>query len=810
MNVERWQSLLEGMIDAVWLVDPLTLHIVAANRAATSMLNREPGDLIGRVVTELAATPEDQFFWKDVAAGLTDHILSETLILLKDGSTVPVERRVSRVKLSTEIVVYQVAISNRAEQRRVEQELENLLAELRATLDSTADGILVTDTDGGVRGYNQRFAELWDMPNELMIRKDDAATHAWMTQNVLNSAEYESRIRTIANSALTETRDVVALRSGRILERVSMPQLARGRPTGRVYSFRDITQQLANESRLQLAAEVFESSLDAICVADPQGVIAAANPSFERLYGLPVEQIKGRELWKMIRSTQYALSGQDFLKALAHSNAWEGEASFLPQSGDEVPILASLVRVVSQGKEILHYIAFLKDTTEKLAALQRIEELAFSDPLTSLPNRALLHERIDFSLELCEREHKKCAIVFIDLDHFKKINDSMGHIFGDQVLVEVAKRLRSCLRQSDTAARTGGDEFVLLLHDTDALGAEAMVNRVLQRVCEPVVLGDLTLTITGSIGIAVYPFDGTTRDELIKNADTAMYQVKERGRFNFRFYQRQMNVDSLSHIKLDSAMRAALAQGDFLLRYQPQIDLESGRIIGAEALLRWHSKELGDISPGQFIPVAEETGFIIALGQWVLTEAVAQAARWQAAGIGLVVAINVSALQFQSSSFIDSVAAALSQAGLEPCRLELELTESILIHDINETLARLQALAQLGISLSIDDFGTGYSSLTYLKRFPVQKLKIDRSFVNGLPDDESDLAIARAIIQLGLALRLRVIAEGVETERQKDCLQDLGCHEYQGYFFAAALDSRDLEAMLTEEDKDLQSGPGKV
>ncbi|MBK7422430.1 MAG: EAL domain-containing protein [Propionivibrio sp.] len=798
MNVERWQSLLDGMIEAVWLVDPLTLRIVAANRVAASMLGMESGELVGRPVIELAASPEDQFFWEDVAAGLTDNIYSDTLLLLKDGRTIPVERRVSQVRLSAEIMVYLVAISNKAEQRRVEQELENLLAELRATLESTADGILVTDTDGNVRGYNQRFAELWDIPQELMTRRDDAATHLWMTRNVLNSAEYASRIRAIANSVLTESRDVVTLRNGRILERVSMPQLARGRPTGRVYSFRDITQQLANESRLQLAAEVFESSLDAICVADPQGVIAAANPSFERLTGLALAQIKGQALFEMIRSTHHSVFGQDLLKALEHANSWEGEACYRRQNGDEVPALVSLVRVVSQEQNTMHYIAFLKDITEKLAATQRIEELAYSDALTGLPNRVLLHERIDFSLGLCTREHKNFAIAFIDLDRFKQINDSLGHAFGDQVLVAVAKRLRSCLRQSDTAARTGGDEFVLLLHDTDALGAEAMVHRVLQRLCEPIVLGDLSLTVTGSIGIALFPVDGVTRDELIKNADTAMYQVKERGRFNFRFYQRQMNVDSLSHIKLDSAMRAALAQGNFRLRYQPQIDIGSGRIIGVEALLRWSSKELGDVSPAHFIPVAEETGFIVALGQWVLTEAVAQAARWQAKGIDLVVAINVSALQFQSPTFIDSVAAALRQAGLEPYRLELELTESILIHDINETLARLQALASLGVSLSIDDFGTGYSSLTYLKRFPVQKLKIDRSFVNGLPDDESDLAIARAIVNLGLALHLRVIAEGVETERQKACLQELGCHEYQGYLYAAALDPHVLEARLAE------------
>jgi diguanylate cyclase (GGDEF)-like protein/PAS domain S-box-containing protein len=799
INVEPWQTLLDGMSEAVWMVDPLGLRIVAANRVAATMLDMTPSQLIGKPVIELAATPEDQFFWEDVAAGLTDNIFSDTLLLLKDGSTIPIERRVSQVRLSSEIVVFLVAISNKTEQRRVEQELENLLAELRATLESTADGILVTDTEGGVRGYNQRFAELWEIPKELMTRRDDAATHLWMTANVLNSAEYASRVSAITNSSLAESKDVVMLRNGRILERVSMPQLARGRLTGRVYSFRDITQQLANESRLQLAAEVFESSLDAICVTDPRGTVAAANPSFERLAGRGQSKLKGHVLWEMIFPTHHAVFAQELPKELTHSNFWEGEAYCQRPDGSDVPVLVSLVRVVSEEQETLHYIAFLKDLTEKLAATRRIEELAYSDALTGLPNRALLHERVDFSLGLCAREHKTFAIVFIDLDRFKHINDSLGHFFGDRVLVEVAKRIKSCLRQSDTAARMGGDEFVLLLHDTDALGAEMIVQRVLHSLCEPIMLDDLSLTVTSSIGIALYPVDGSTRDELIKNADTAMYQVKERGRASFRFYQRQMNIDSLSRIKLDSAMRKALAQGDFLLRYQPQIDIASGRIIGAEALLRWSSKELGDVAPVYFIPVAEETGFIVALGQWVLTEAIAQAVRWQAAGIDLVVAINVSALQFQSNSFIDSVAEALRDSGLAPYRLELELTESILIHDLDETLARLQALANLGVALSIDDFGTGYSSLSYLKRFPVQKLKIDRSFVNGLPDDESDMAIARAIVHLGLALRLKVIAEGVETERQKQCLQELGCHEYQGYLFAPALDAQVLEARLFEE-----------
>lgn len=799
MIVERWQPLLEGMIEAVWLVDPLEFRVVAANRNAALLLGMELGELLGTPVVELAATPEDQFFWEDVAAGRADSIFSDTLLLLKDGSTIPVERRVSQVRLSTDLVVYLVAISNKSEQKRVEQELENLLAELQATLESTADGILVTDTHGAIRGYNQRFAELWKIPHDLMTRRDDAATHLWMAHNVLNGDEYARRLSDISESALAETRDVIMLRDGCILERVSMPQLARGRPTGRVFSFRDITQQLANESRLKLAGEVFESSLDAICVTDPDGTIAAVNPSFERLVGLPFVELKGQAISDRVVTAENGKLGKGLLAELRHTNTWEGEAYFSRQEGEDVPALVSVVRVASPEQRTLHYVVFLKDLTETFAAKQRIEELAFSDALTGLPNRVLLNERIEFALGLCAREHKSFAMVFIDLDRFKQINDSLGHVFGDRVLIQVAQRIKACLRLSDTAARMGGDEFVLLLHDTDAQGAESMVQRVMRRLNEPYVLDDLTLNLTSSIGIALYPVDGVTKDELIKNADTAMYQVKDRGRSNFRFYQPQMNIDSLSRIKLDAAMRLALEQGHFHLRYQPQIDLVSGRIIGAEALLRWTCADLGDVSPARFIPVAEESGFIVALGQWVLTEAAAQGARWQAKGIDLVVAINVSAMQFQSADFVARVSETLEQTGFAPNRLELELTESILIHDIDDTLAKMRALSSLGVRLSIDDFGTGYSSMSYLKRFQVQKLKIDRSFVNGLPDDESDLAIARAIVHLGLALHLKVIAEGVETEKQKDCLFALGCHEYQGFLYSPALEPPHLETLLEEE-----------
>ncbi|MDP1896303.1 MAG: GGDEF domain-containing phosphodiesterase, partial [Sulfurimicrobium sp.] len=334
---------------------------------------------------------------------------------------------------------------------------------------------------------------------------------------------------------------------------------------------------------------------------------------------------------------------------------------------------------------------------------------------------------------------------------------------------------------------------------------EITAQRILDTLSRPFTLDDITFTVTCSIGIALYPGDGVTMDDLIKNADSAMYHVKERGRSDFRFYQRQMNIGLLSRMKLDHAMRLALENKDFRLHYQPQVDLASGNIFGAEALIRWHDKELGDIPPASFIPVAEQTGVIVAIGNWVLTEAVRQCAAWQAQGRTLTMAVNVSALQFQQINFVEGVAEVLRTFSLPPAMLELELTESILLRDIDEALARLDALAAMGVRLSIDDFGTGYSSLSYLKRFPIHKLKIDRSFISELPDHDSDTAIVKAIINMAQALKLRVIAEGVETETQRHFLASSGCDEFQGFLCNPALSNEEFEQFMETAEKQPQT-----
>ena len=791
---QPWEALIEGMLEAVLLVEPVQLTVVAANRAAHKLLGVPSHSLPGRSVIDLAAAPEDMFFWEDVAAGLSNNIYSETLLRREDGQAIHVMRRVTLARLDISTSMYVVAIRDHTDQRQVETELEKLISELRATLESTADGILVTDLDGSIRSYNHLFAKLWGLPEELLTSRNDAAVYAWMDNCMVDASHYNERLAAIRRSPLMEANDVLVLHSGKVLERVTLPQYARGRPIGRVYSFRDISQKLLDQARLQLASKVFEASTDAIFITDEEQRIITTNPSFERLTQFSEVDMLGLSISDFFLDHSNADILKRMLDELALDGFWEGELWNRRKDGHAYLCMISLVRVQNEEGQTIHTIGFFKDRTENYNAKQKIEELAFTDALTGLPNRMLLEERISQSITHASRDHGQFALLFLDLDNFKQINDSLGHPFGDRVLVEVTDRLKKCLRQVDTAARLGGDEFVLLLHQADAGGAEICARRVLADLSAPFNLDGIEFTVTCSIGIALYPEDGTQMQDLIKNADSAMYYVKERGRSDFRFYQRKMNIGLLSRMKIDHAMRQALEHQEFRLHFQPLFCLDTHEIFGAEALIRWHDKELGEISPAKFIPIAEETGLIIAIGNWVMQTAIAQAAAWNKNGQQILISINVSALQFQQANFVESLSNALCDAHLDPSCIELELTESILIRDAQETLKKLDAIARLGVKMAIDDFGTGYSSLSYLKRFPINKLKIDRSFVMNLPKDESDIAIVTAIISLAHALKLQVIAEGVETQEQKDLLSSLHCDQIQGYLIAKAMDPHEFEA----------------
>lgn len=666
-------ALLEGLPEPAWLVDGQSLTVSVINRAALRLLGLKPERAIGQSPALLCGSLEDEAFWQGAARDPFARIRSDTVLTHSDGQPRWVSRSISPVHTPEGARYWLVLLHDQTRRRRAEAERETLLAELRATLESTADGILVVDLGGRVRSFNRRFAKLWGLPGGLLHEPGDAGLWLSLQRVMRDGEQYRQRIEALLDAPLMRSSDVLRLADGRVLEQVSLPQMSRGEPIGRVFSFRDLS--------------------------------------------------------------------------------------------------------------------------EKLAAHQRIEELGRSDVLTGAPNRRALADRIVQQMAAVETGEPSpvFALLHLDLDRFKQINDTLGHSYGDRVLREVVERLRSAAGANDTLARLGGDEFALLVDGAQMFEAEAAARRVQQVLAQPFTFDTLSFTVTASCGIALYPGDGNTPDELMASAERAMHWVKEGGRAGFRFHVPRKEVDLLYRMRLDHDMRQALAEGRFRLHYQPQVELGSDRVIGAEALIRWRDPQRGDISPAEFIPLAEESGFVVAIGEWVLREAVAQAAHWLSRGLRMPVAVNVSALQFQQAHFVETVADALRDSMLPASMLELELTEGVLLGDVDEALKRMQALAALGVTLSIDDFGTGYSSLAYLKSFPIQRLKIDRSFVQGLPGDASDVGIANAIVQMGRALGLQVIAEGVETEAQRDFLAQAGCHEFQGYLFARPLRPDEFE-----------------
>lgn len=437
------------------------------------------------------------------------------------------------------------------------------------------------------------------------------------------------------------------------------------------------------------------------------------------------------------------------------------------------------------------------DISAQKAAEQRIRELADYDALTGLPNRRLLRERFSQLLAAAERDHSEIAVLFLDLDHFKRVNDSLGHSVGDELLCEVARRLDRAVRRVDTLARLGGDEFIFAMPGFHTAAAAEVGRRLIEVFAAPFDIAGHELTVTPSLGISIYPQDGRDLETLLKNADTAMYRAKELGRNTFQFYSSEMNTTTLDRLLMESNLRRALLQNEFVLHYQPLVELASGRIVGVEALIRWLHPELGVIMPDRFIHVAEETGLINPIGDWVLCEACRQAQAWLEAGLPpIVVAVNVAPVQFRQSGFVEAVAGALATSGLPASQLELELTERTVMHDAEFNMGTMHALHRMGVELSLDDFGTGYSSLAYLKRFPVGKLKIDRSFVNDLETDPDDWAIASTIVSMGRGLRLKVLAEGVEKAEQLAQLRKMGCDMAQGYHFSRPMSAAGIADML--------------
>jgi diguanylate cyclase (GGDEF)-like protein/PAS domain S-box-containing protein len=585
----------------------------------------------------------------------------------------------------------------------------------------------------------------------------------------------------------------------------SQPMYRNGDLVGSVVNFIDITERKRAEEALRESEARFramaEDSADWIWAINMQGQHTYSNQRGAANLGLTAEEFLARDCASLVHPDDLALFRKTIDAATTARQGWTNVVLRWRHRNGQYRILESNASpLFDDAGQLMGFQGVDRDITERRQAEERIEFLAHHDALTGLPNRILLRDRFEHAVAMSERTRSRVAMLYIDLDNFKVVNDTMGHVAGDQLVLEVVARLARCTRESDTISRQGGDEFILLLNNvSDLETVERIANDILGQLAEPVEINGHILNAASSIGIAIYMDDGSDFDSLLQKADAAMYNAKGAGRNTYRFFNEQMNLQAHEHLLLQNRLHQALFRAEFYLVYQPQLETGTGRVTGVEALLRWKNPELGEVVPARFIPVAEECGLIVPIGAWVLEEACRHAQSLRQAGWPeLTMAVNLSAMQFRRAGLIETVSGALERSGLPAHLLELELTESILLQDVENNLEMVRQLKSLGVRLSIDDFGTGYSSLSYLKRFAVDRLKIDRSFVRDISTDPDDAAIVRAVIQLARSLRLGIIAEGVETQEQLAFLREEGCDEMQGFLFSRPLLPHALKLFLRD------------
>lgn len=683
------------------------------------------------------------------------------------------------------------------ERKRALHASEEELARQQQILDQIHDSVIVMDLGGYITGWNKGAEQQFGYTAEEAVGRNILFLYA---DEEDDSHFFETFLDHGGREMVVKRRK----KSGEVFWAslsLSLSRDAAGNPVA-IYGYLvDITERLEAEEKLRLQAAIFEYSDEGIMVTDVSQRILSVNKAFTKITGYDAAEVIG-QLPSLFKS---GLHDPEFYRdmnaAIVGNGHWIGELWNRRKSGENYPAWMSISGVHNKDGAITHYFAVFTDLTERKNAEKQIYRLAYYDVLTGLPNRAMLHTLLRQSLVEAQRHGAHGAVMFVDLDRFKQINDTLGHSPGDFLLKEVARRLLECLRNEDIVTRIGGDEFVVALVDiAKREHASIVARKILTNLARPVQIHGHELRITASIGISIYPDDGDDAETLIRNADVAMYRAKQGdGHEGYLFYAPDMNRKALERLNLEGNLRRAMEQGELSLHYQPQMDLASGRMVGAEVLLRWNHPATGMISPAEFIPVAEETGLIIPIGEWILDTVCTRNKAWQDAGLPVVkLAVNISAKQFRPT-LAALVREILERHHLDPGLLELEITESMIMQNVDDVITMMNDFHLLGVKMSLDDFGTGYSSLSYLKRFPIDKLKIDQSFVRGVIQDANDTAITRAIISLAQNLGLRVIAEGVETLEQLNFLKSAGCEEIQGYYYSRPIPEAEFVKFLQEQ-----------
>ncbi|MDH4188720.1 MAG: EAL domain-containing protein [Betaproteobacteria bacterium] len=674
-----------------------------------------------------------------------------------------------------------------------ESSLREVNERLEAVIGSSPVAIYTRNLDGIVTSWNPAAEKMFGWSESEIVGRMLSTVPA----DKLRESE-ELRARLLNGEPVVDVEVRRQKRDGSPIDiRSTLAPLhdAQGNTYGYIAVATDITERKRTEGMLRLSAQVFENASEGIMVTDADSTIVAVNHAFTLITGYSAEEAIGRSS-RMLhqQDPEFYASLRDSLDRDGH---WQGELWERRKNGDAYAQWANIATVRDEHDQITHYVAVISDITARKEAERRLGYLATHDALTGLKNRSIFFESLQHAIARARRGNDRLALLFLDIDNFKAINDTLGHHAGDHLLREIAARLAGCVRESDTVARQGGDEFTVMIEDlTSSDEAAQIAKKILDTLAPKFVVAEREVFVTASIGIDIFPTDSGEAEDLLKNADAAMYHAKEQGRNNYQFYSAELNAAAHKRLSLEGGLRRAIEREEFVLHYQPQVTLRGARLVGAEALLRWNHPERGLVMPDEFIPVAESCGLIVPIGEWVLRTACAQNRRWQAAGLPeLPVAVNISARQFRPD-FVRIVRQVLADTGLDARYLELEITETLLMKNIEATTASLGLLNDLGVALAVDDFGTGYSSLYYLKRFPVDKLKIERAFVQDITVDPDDAALVRAIVNLGHSLGLRVTAEGVETEEHFAYLLGAGCDEGQGYHFGRPVAASEYEALL--------------
>ncbi len=792
---ERFRSLSDATSEGIFIIE--NGIIVETNRRGAEILRIAPADLIGRSVQEFTAVES----WPTVQQYMqTGHDKPYVAIALRaDGTRVPAELR-GQESTYRGRKVRVTLMRDMSQEVEIQEALRHSEERFYKVYHSSAAIISISRVrDGMILDVNDAFLHAGGWTRDEVIGHTVSELKLWPTPS--HRVEMLEKLK--QSGALQDADLEFRNKSGELRYCIgSIEPITIGKDDCVLVIAQDVTDRQFAEKEMRKLSRALEQTADSVMITDVKGVIEYVNLSFEAVTGFTRAEAIGQtpsivksgkqrdsfyqKLWITIMNGQ--VFSEVFVNKKKNGLLYYEEKTITPLKDP-------------QG-QITHFVATGKDITERMQTQERLHFLAHHDALTELPNRIFYMDRLKESLARARWHGRRVAVLFLDLDRFKNINDTLGHAVGDRLLQLISRRLAESLRDGDVVARLGGDEFAILLDDiTSEQDVPGIAQKILDTVTPSFRIDERELFITASVGISLYPTDGEDSDTLLKHADIAMYRAKDLGKNNYQFYSADMSARAFERLTLESSLRHALERSEFLLHYQPQIDTNSGKVVGVEALLRWQHPELGLIAPSDFVPLLEETGIIIPVGEWVLRAACEQLRKWRRAGREhLRIAVNLSARQFNEPNFASIIDRAMQASGCNPTLLELEITESIIMRHTQLTIQALDALGSMGTRLAVDDFGTGYSSLSYLRRFPIDTLKIDRTFIHDIQSDADDAAITSAIIGMAQRLKINVVAEGVETKEQIDFLQSNGCYVMQGYFFSKPLTAEGLEEFLSEKD----------